>query len=216
MAVENNYMRINRDYFYREYRKQFGPLTQDLVDALNIILDAIESDETWTLTSDTTHDDVVLQKIAYLLATTRWETARTMRPIHEYGNAAYFERRYGCHTRVGKMLGNESPGDGAKYPGRGLVQLTGLKNYRLAEKVTGRPLVSNPDLACEPNVAYQIAVDGMTLGWYTGKKLDDYFRPGRLPDWTNARRIINGTDQAVKIGTMGKQFYKILSESLKA
>lgn len=42
--------------------------------------------------------------------------------------------------------GDEESGDGYRYRGRGLIQLTGRSNYAFAAKMTGKPLVSEPDL----------------------------------------------------------------------
>ena len=42
--------------------------------------------------------------------------------------------------------GNEASGDGYKYRGRGFMMITGHDNYKDAAKVTGLPLLDNPDL----------------------------------------------------------------------
>jgi len=50
-------------------------------------------------------------------------------------------------------LGNKNPGDGARYRGRGYVQLTGRANYEKFGKVLDISLADNPDSACAPEVA---------------------------------------------------------------
>ena len=57
----------------------------------------------------------------------------------------------------GSSLGNTEQGDGWRYRGRGLVQLTGRSNYRKYGKILGIDLEGNPDLASDPQVAAQVA-----------------------------------------------------------
>jgi predicted chitinase len=135
-----------------------------------------------------------------------------MRPIDERGGDAYFNKRYGPQTSTGKMLGNTKPGDGALYHGRGFVQLTGRRNYTKAKTLTGVDLISDPARAKEPDIAYQIAIQGMTDGWFTGKKLANYF-VGDTADYVNARRIINGQDQADRIADIARRYSEILREA---
>jgi len=54
--------------------------------------------------------------------------------------------------------GDEASGDGWRYRGRGLIQLTGRDNYRAASAQLGLSLPSNPDQAAEPDTAVQIAL----------------------------------------------------------
>lgn len=56
-------------------------------------------------------------------------------------------------------LGNTAPGDGAKYIGRGLIQITGKANYADASTWTGLDLVGQPELAEQPATAAKIAAD---------------------------------------------------------
>ena len=73
----------------------------------------------------------------------------------------------------------------------------------------GIDLVSNPDLALVPEHAAQIMCIGMLDGWFTGKKLGDYFTAQKT-DWVNARRIINGADKAQAIADYARAFYAAL------
>ena len=60
-----------------------------------------------------------------------------------------------------KNLGNTRPGDGVRFKGRGLVQLTGRANYAKTGKELDLNLVDNPELAETASVA----VDTACLYW---------------------------------------------------
>jgi putative chitinase len=90
-------------------------------------------------------------RLAHFLAQAAHETA-SFRTLVEYGNAAYFERYDGR-----KDLGNTQPGDGFRFRGRGIFQLTGRNNYARFGGRIGVDLISNPDLAAEPDNAVRLA-----------------------------------------------------------
>jgi hypothetical protein len=62
-------------------------------------------------------------------------------------------------------LGNTHPGDGAKYPGRGFPQLTGLDNYTRYGALVGVDLVGKPELACDPELSAYILCGFVTNHW---------------------------------------------------
>ncbi len=196
---------FNKKNLLDGYVSRFGPLTNDLADAFAFLFSKIENDSRFTDT------DTDRRKLAYCMATFKWETAHTMRPIDEHGGDTYFNRRYNPQTNVGKMLGNTQSGDGALFHGRGYVQITGRNNYVKAKKLTGVDLLTQPDRAKEPELAYQIAIQGMTDGWFTGRKLSHYFL-GDTADYVNARKIINGLDQADKIADIARGYSELLRE----
>jgi putative chitinase len=59
--------------------------------------------------------------------------------------------------------GPEASGDGWQYRGRGLIQLTGKDNYRLASDSLGVDLVANPDAVTQPATA------ALTAAWFWSK-----------------------------------------------
>jgi putative chitinase len=165
------------------------------VDGINAILDA------WSVTQNPD-----AHFVAYSLATAYWETDKTLQPIPEIGRGAH--RPYGVDTGPWHQI----------YYGRGYVQLTWLANYQKANAKLHalgvlKPeenLAATPDLALRPDVAAEIMIHGMLEGWFTGRKLGDFFHPGANPEWTAARTIINGWDHAAQIGAIAQKFYNAL------
>lgn len=162
-----------------------GTLAQAQVDGLTAILDAAEQnpDIRWT---------------AYMLATAHHETNKTMQPVRE----AYWLADPDAYLKTHHA-------DYYPFYGRGYVQLTWLKNYQKASAALGQDFVGHPDLVMQPENAAQIMLHGMTEGWFTGRKLADYFNTNSC-DWENARRIINGTDRAVLVADYGRKYQAAL------
>ncbi len=71
-------------------------------------------------------------------------------------DSKFFETVYGYQTQKGQELGNTEPGDGFKYRGRGLIQLTGKDNYKRIGKQIGVDLVSNPELVNDAKIAPKV------------------------------------------------------------
>lgn len=100
-------------------------------------------------------------------------------------------------------LGNNQTGDGFRYRGRGLIQLTGRDNYRRASAALGVDLLSQPDLLGQSPLADRVAgwfwrsngcnrfadsgdFEGLTKRINGG--LNGY--PDRLARWDKARSVI--------------------------
>jgi hypothetical protein len=82
-------------------------------------------------------------------------------------------------------LGNIEPGDGARFKGRGYIQITGRTNYRLWGNKINVDLVNDPDLASKPDIAAKILVQFMI-----DRRVKEYLD---AKDFAKARRIISGT-----------------------
>lgn len=94
----------------------------------------------------------------------------------EYASGAAYEGR--------RDLGNTVTGDGKRFKGRGLIQLTGRANYESASRALGVDLIANPDEAARFPVAARAA------GWFWSTR-----RLNALADKDDVRAItkrING------------------------
>lgn len=83
----------------------------------------------------------------------------------------------------GGRLGNTQPGDGWRFRGRGIIQITGRANYRSATEAIYQDLrlLDNPDLLLQPEPAVASAF------WYW-----DTNRLAQITDVTALTRRING------------------------
>lgn len=201
---------IDTGRFFADFTARTGlSLNDQRRDGLGFLLGKLGADPDFSM----------LRELAYVLATTRWETMHTFQPVREKRFSQANSPREWARQNVYWKTG---------FYGRGYVQLTWEDNYRKAsQKLAGLPveidgqaqtldassLVQNPDWVMQPDVAYLIASRGMREGWFTGKKLGDYIVEGQPPDYENARRIINGTDHAADIAAMAGQFELLLRAS---
>lgn len=118
-----------------------------------------------------------LTKLArqYFLAQMLHESSGFSRLIEIASGEAYEGR---------KDLGNTEPGDGKRYKGRGIIQLTGRYNYRKFGKMVGIDLENNPELAADPTMAVRIALEY----WFASGA----HNAALLCDFVKTTRLING------------------------
>ncbi|MBZ0204234.1 MAG: hypothetical protein K8I03_14560 [Ignavibacteria bacterium] len=205
--------KVNKAFFELEYGNQFGKgLKAGKRENIFRIIDAFESDP----------DMKSLRWLAYILATSMHESNDTFAPVVEgYWIKPESKRVASLYNYYAK----NNPGalrtifpngkNGTAYYGRGrVVQLTHNFNYKLAsEKVYGDDrLFKNPDLIIEDvNCDMSVTFKGMLQGWFTGRKLTQYFPlDSQKADWVNARKIINGLDKAKLIAGYAEKFYECL------
>ncbi|WP_373531682.1 peptidoglycan-binding protein [Vampirovibrio sp.] len=137
--------------------------------------------------------------ILMALATIRAETA-SFAPIHE------FQSRY--NTAPGGSpyalydfradLGNNATGDGARFKGRGFIQLTGKYNYTQYSQKLGLNdlLLRQPDLANDPVIAARV------LAAFLKDKESTIRKALNAGDLATARKAVNG-------GTHGLDAFKL-------
>lgn len=201
----------NTAFFNHIREKLFsGGLEQTQVDGINaLVLAGVQN-------------GLTVPQHAYVLATAYHETAKTMRPVREYGRGE--GRKYGTwrNNSYGVKYCLKNGSGNAVYTqeecphlfyGRGHVQLTWYDNYQRASRELNQTLpenehidlVAQPDLALNNDISAKIIVLGMKQGWFTGKKLADYINDHRT-DFVSARRIVNGTDKADQIARYARIF----------
>ncbi len=189
---------MNKQVFFSAVKKTLfgGKLTQSQVSGMDSILDSFELNGV----TDNRYR-------AYMLATVYHECAKKMQPIEEYGKGRKHD--YGKRLKMSRKPYSDTT---AIFYGRGFVQLTWYENYEKAGKYCGVNLLQYPELSLNPLFASKILIGGMTDGWFTGKKLSDYFTEDKT-DWKNARRIINGMDKADLIAGYALKFFDALKDA---
>lgn len=89
-------------------------------------------------------------RVCHFMAQIAHESAG-FRTTEEYASGAAYEGR--------ANLGNVKPGDGKRFKGRGLIQLTGRANYRTYGQKLGLDLEGNPTMAAQPALSLKIACE---------------------------------------------------------
>lgn len=94
---------------------------------------------------------------------------------HESGGLYYTEELASGSAYEGrKDLDNTQKGDGVKFKGRGLIQITGRANYQSVSKALGTDFIANPTLLGGKNVTkcskIQLKNAAESAGWFWDSK----------------------------------------------
>jgi hypothetical protein len=185
---------IDRDIYFDEIRDSMfdGSMSQQQVDGQNVIIALWDYQATGSPMTD-------LRWLSYMLATVYHECATKMWPTTEMGSTSYLESR-----------------EYWPYIGRGFVQLTWEENYDKASAALGliddRDLVDFPNMALDSLIAARVMFRGMSEGWFTGKKLGNYFS-SHLDDPVGARKIINPDDKGQLVAGYHRLFLEALEKA---
>ena len=114
-------------------------------------------------------------RICHFIAQVAHESA-CFNAMEEYASGEDYEGR--------DDLGNTQPGDGVRFKGRGLIQLTGRENYMKFSKAMNQDFIAQPQLLAQSPWAIWAA------GWYwNDKHLNEY---ADLDDLERVTRVVNG------------------------
>ena len=149
-----------------------------------------------------------------------------LRYSREQGADSYFDK-----YEFRQDLGNTQAGDGLRFKGRGLIQLTGRANYQKMSEKVGKDLVSNPQLVEEPDLAVEVSAifwrdrmrDGISLNQWADKL--NLQQPINKPsaNWNvheSITRAINGGTNAINDRAdrmnRGREIYAMIRKNLSA
>lgn len=106
---------------------------------------------------------------------------------HESAQLRYVEELASGQAYEGRRdLGNVRTGDGVRYKGRGLIQITGRANYKKLTGEFGVDFINNPELLTQPQWAV------LSAFWYwKDRRLNDYCRLS-IEDFKKLTKAING------------------------
>jgi len=106
--------------------------------------------------------------------------------VEEYGTPERFMHKYDIqfNPAKAKALGNDKPGDGAKYHGRGYLQLTGKYNYSEASKAISKAIGKTVDFVAHPEWVASPEGAVLTSIWYW----KNFVKP-KIKNFSNTKQV---------------------------
>ncbi len=219
---------LDRQAFFAAARKApfGGSLSQSQVDGMNAMLDmapplmgTMELGYCFATAHHETGGAMVprVENLTYTTAS-RIKAVWPSRFASEAAAAPYVRNPQALANKVyGGRLGNVGPNDGWDFRGMGLVQATGRDNARRATErlrsigylTADQDLEKTPTLMLNPDIAAAMLFVGLSEGWYTGKKLAQFFGPG-LENPTGARTMVNPDGNGAAIAVTYRAFVNAL------
>lgn len=143
----------------------------------------------------------------YEINTNRRQAAFLAQIAHESGSLRYVEELASGEEYEGRSdLGNTKPGDGKRFKGRGLIQITGRHNYEAVGYALNYNFIEDPEALEKPGAA------SLSSGWFwylhglnrladidAFEKITKRINGGlnghhdRLKHWENCRKALNVT-----------------------
>ena len=171
-----------------------------------------ETESGLKLTTERSYNGTSNERIRSIFSNARTVSDGELTEIKK-DKATFFELVYGYTSKIGPGMGNTRAGDGGKYIGRGLIQLTGKANYQRYGKAAGLIKEELVDEAINPfgveivddptilitDVAKSVAVTAA----YLKERYKDFGR-GTLG---NFRYAIAGTERGYELGYPKDQGY---------
>lgn len=143
-------------------------------------------------------------ELAAFLAQAAHETM-DFKHLKEIGGSLDF-KKYDIRfaPRKAKVLGNTKPGDGAKYKGRGYLQITGKYNYTKAGQALGLDLINKPELLERPDVAAKAAV------WFWKSRVRD-----KVDSFTDVKAVTKPINPGMKHLDQRKEKHQAFQVAMK-
>ncbi len=160
-------MLISKEVLCNIYREAKPSLVESYIDSINLVLQRYEIN--------------TLLRCQLFLAQIGHESGQ-LRYVEELASGKAYEGR--------KDLGNTEAGDGVRYKGRGLIQITGKANYALCSLALDLPLLETPELLIQQ--PYSV----LSAGWFwNNRNLNSYCDKN---DFIGLTKKINGGTNGIE------------------